>query len=63
MDGPPDQVLGRSVTPNVFDVLSVRPILERSFTALEDRPGMNVVIIEIAGGKPAARAVTVTRSM
>ena len=58
MDGPPDQVLGRSVTPNFFDVLGVRPILGRSFTPSDDRPGENVVIISHAlwqrryGGDP-----------
>jgi len=48
MDGAPEQVLGRGVTPNFFDVLGVRPSLGRSFTPADDRPGVNVVIISHA---------------
>jgi putative ABC transport system permease protein len=48
MDGAPEQVLGRGVTPNFFDVLGVRPLLGRSFTPSDDRPGVNVVIISHA---------------
>src|SRR6185295_3095638 len=45
---PPEQVLGRGVTPNFFDVLGVRPLLGRSFTLADDRPGVNVAIISDA---------------
>ena len=31
-DGPPEQVIGRLVTANFFDVLGVRPLLGRAFT-------------------------------
>jgi predicted permease len=48
MDGAPEQVLGRGVTPNFFDVLGVRPLLGRAFTPADDRPGVNVVIISHA---------------
>jgi predicted permease len=45
MDGPPELVVGRGVTPNFFDVLGVRPVLGRAFTIDDDRPGVNVVVI------------------
>jgi putative ABC transport system permease protein len=45
MDGPPELVLGRGVTPNLFDVLGVRPQLGRAFTTDDDRQGVNVAII------------------
>jgi putative ABC transport system permease protein len=48
MDGPPEQVLGRGVTPNFFDVLGVRPIVGRAFAAADDRIGVNVVVISHA---------------
>jgi putative ABC transport system permease protein len=48
MDGPPELVLGRGVTPNFFDVLGVRPIAGRSFTPDDDRAGVNVVVISHA---------------
>jgi predicted permease len=48
MDGPPEQVLGRGVTPNFFDVLGVRPVPGRSFTPADDRIGVNVVVISHA---------------
>jgi predicted permease len=47
-DGAPEQVLGRAVTPNFFDVLGVRPQLGRSFTSSDDRPGVNHVVISHA---------------
>lgn len=58
MDGAPEQVLGRGVTPNFFDLLGVRPVLGRSFTPDDDRIGVNVVVISHAlwqrryGGNP-----------
>ena len=48
MDGPPEQVLGRAVTTNFFDVLGVRPQLGRSFFPEEDAQGVRVVIISDA---------------
>jgi predicted permease len=65
MDGPPEQVLGRGITPNFFDVLGVRPILGRTFTPADDRIGVNVVIISHAlwqrryGGAPRVVGRTV----
>jgi putative ABC transport system permease protein len=44
-DGAPEQVQGRLVTANFFDVLGVRPLLGRAFTADEDRQGAPVVLI------------------
>ena len=58
MDGPPEQVMGRGVTPNFFDVLGVRPVMGRSFAPEDDRIGVNVVVISQAlwqrryGGSP-----------
>ena len=48
MDGAPELVLGRGVTPNFFDVLGVRPVLGRSFTPADDRIGVNVAVISHA---------------
>ena len=48
MDGGPELVLGRGVTPNFFDVLGVRPVLGRSFTSADDRVGVNVAVIGYA---------------
>jgi hypothetical protein len=36
-DGAPEQVLGRRVTANFFDVLGTRPIVGRTFSAEEER--------------------------
>src|SRR5262245_15732108 len=47
-DGPPEQVLGRGVTPNFFDVLGVRPILGRSLTQADDQIGVSVIVISHA---------------
>jgi putative ABC transport system permease protein len=44
-DGPPEQLRGRRVTQNFFDVLGVRPAIGRTFTADEDRTAAAVVII------------------
>ncbi len=43
--GPPEQVIGRLVTANFFDVLGTRPLLGRAFTAEEDRTNPNLVIL------------------
>jgi|RhiMethySRZTD1v2_1073278.scaffolds.fasta_scaffold00346_42 putative ABC transport system permease protein len=48
MDGAPELVLGRGVTPNFFNVLGVRPVLGRSFTPADDRAGVNVAVISHA---------------
>src|SRR4051812_6873713 len=47
-DGAPEQVRGRRVTPNFFDVLGVRPAIGRTFTADEDRTAAPVVVISDA---------------
>jgi predicted permease len=47
-DGPPEQVVGRAVTPNFFDVLGVKPMAGRMFTAEEDRTGAQVAVISYA---------------
>lgn len=45
VDGPPEFVMGRRVTANFFEVLSVQPLLGRTFTEEEDRTGAPVVLI------------------
>src|SRR4029450_11157102 len=47
LDGPPEQVQGRAVTVNFFDVLGVAPALGRPFNG-GDAQGANVVIISDA---------------
>jgi putative ABC transport system permease protein len=47
-DQAPEQVLGRGVTPNFFDVLGVQPILGRPFTAEEDAAKRKVVVLSYA---------------
>jgi putative ABC transport system permease protein len=47
-DGPPEQVLGRMVTPGFFSVLGVSPVAGRVFTEDEDRTGANVAVISYA---------------
>ena len=44
-DGQPEMVLGGAVTRNLFDVIGVQPLLGRTFTAEEDRPGESVIIL------------------
>ena len=41
----PERVVGARVTANYFDVMGVRPILGRTFTADEDRPGNDQVVV------------------
>lgn len=43
--GAPQQVQGTRVSFNTLSVLGVSPVLGRSFTAEEDRPGQHVVIL------------------
>jgi hypothetical protein len=44
-DGPPEQILGRRVSQNFFDVLGVRPAVGRTFTEEEDRTSAAVAVI------------------
>src|SRR6266446_3757850 len=44
-DGPPEQLSGRRVTPNFFDVLGVQPEVGRPFTAAEDKAQSPVVVL------------------
>jgi|SRR5579859_686152 len=61
----PEEVLGRGVTPNFFDVLGVQPALGRPFTKEEDAAGAKVVVLSYAlwqrrfGGNPAVIGRTV----
>lgn len=41
----PEELLGRGVTPNFFDVLGVQPALGRPFTKEEDAARANVVVL------------------
>jgi len=43
--GEPERLDGRKVSANLFDLLGVRPILGRTFSADEDKPGSQVVIL------------------
>jgi putative ABC transport system permease protein len=43
--GEPEQLSGADISYNTFEVLGVAPILGRTFTAEEDRPGNNLVVI------------------
>jgi predicted permease len=47
-DGAPEQVIGRQVTANFFDVLGTPPVLGRAFTEEEDRTNPNLAIISYA---------------
>jgi predicted permease len=47
-DGAPEQVMGRAVTANFFDVLGVHPAAGRAFTEEEDRTGAAVAVISYA---------------
>lgn len=58
-DGPPEQIIGRGVTPNFFTVLGVQPFIGRTFTEEEDRANAKVVVISHGlwqrrfGGEPS----------
>jgi putative ABC transport system permease protein len=41
----PERVQGGRVTANYFDVLGMRPLVGRSFTAEEDQPGNELVVV------------------
>jgi putative ABC transport system permease protein len=43
--GEPEQFSGASISYNTFEILGVAPILGRTFTAEEDRPGNDLVVI------------------
>src|SRR5712671_134090 len=44
-DGQPEQLSGRRVTPNFFDVLGVQPAVGRPFTEEEDKAQSPVVVL------------------
>lgn len=44
-DGQPEQLSGRKVTPNFFDVLGVQPAVGRPFTEEEDKAQSPVVVL------------------
>jgi putative ABC transport system permease protein len=44
-DGQPEQLSGKKVTPNFFDVLGVQPAVGRPFTAEEDKAQSPVVVL------------------
>ena len=44
-DGTPERVAGGRVSWNFFDTLGIKPIVGRSFSPQEDRPGANHVVI------------------
>jgi putative ABC transport system permease protein len=44
-EGAPESVRGRAVTPNLFHLLGVRPLLGRTFTEEEDRRQAPVVVL------------------
>jgi putative ABC transport system permease protein len=44
-DTAPERVVGARVTANYFDVMGVRPMAGRTFTADEDRPGNERVVV------------------
>jgi putative ABC transport system permease protein len=58
-DAAPEQLLGRRVSPNFFDVLGVQPFIGRPFTAEEDAAKRKVVVLSYAlwqrrfGGNPS----------
>ncbi|HEU0179807.1 MAG TPA: ABC transporter permease [Blastocatellia bacterium] len=43
--GEPERLSGASISYNTFEILGVAPILGRTFTAEEDRPGSDLVVI------------------
>jgi predicted permease len=44
-DGQPEQLSGKKVTPNFFDVLGVQPVVGRPFTVEEDKSQIPVVVL------------------
>jgi predicted permease len=45
-DGEPERIEGARVTASLFDALGVQPALGRAFTASEDWPGADVVLLQ-----------------
>ncbi|MGI9115480.1 MAG: hypothetical protein DLM52_06510 [Chthoniobacterales bacterium] len=43
--GEPERLDGRRVSANLFDLLGVKPILDRTFVADEDKPGTKVAVL------------------
>jgi predicted permease len=43
--GEPEGLIGAKISPGLFDVLGIPPMLGRSFTRDEDAPGRNAVVI------------------
>jgi predicted permease len=43
--GPPERIAGAKVSAETFDLLGVAPIVGRTFSADDDRPGANVAIL------------------
>jgi putative ABC transport system permease protein len=41
----PERIVGARVTANYFDVMGVRPMLGRTFTAHDDHPGNELVVV------------------
>jgi len=59
--GTPERIAGEAVTAGFFEVLGVAPVLGRTFTADDDRPGAPLVVVlthdfwmERLGGDPEA---------
>ena len=44
-EGPPEQVVGRGITANFFEVLGVAPVVGRSFTAEEDKANPYLIVL------------------
>jgi putative ABC transport system permease protein len=44
-DGQPEQLSGKKVTPNFFDILGVQPVVGRPFTVEEDKAQTAVVVL------------------
>jgi putative ABC transport system permease protein len=45
IDGVPERLIAEQVSANYFGLLGVRPALGRDFTAQDDQPGRNDVVI------------------
>jgi predicted permease len=67
--GDPEQIAGYSFSYNFFDVLGAKPMLGRTFTADEDRPGNDHVVVlsypvwqRRFAGDPAVVGKTITLS-
>ena len=46
--GEPERIVGASVSASIFPMLGIQPLLGRTFTPQEDKPGKNVVILSYA---------------